>query len=74
MPARINATLAELEAATASFSRGSEFYDRANLTLVELTAALHNVRALARTLDEAPNSLIFSSSRGPDPEPKVTSQ
>ncbi len=74
MPARINATLAELEAATASFSRGSEFYDRANLALVELTEALHNVRALARTLDEAPNSLIFSSSRGPDPEPKVTSQ
>ncbi|MCZ6709094.1 MAG: intermembrane transport protein PqiB [Gammaproteobacteria bacterium] len=71
MPARINATLEELEAAVASFSQGSEFYDHTNVVLVELTQTLQSLRAVTRTLEEAPNSLVFSATHEPDPEPKA---
>ncbi len=74
MPARINATLKELEAAVGSFSQGSEFYDHASSALVELTQTLQSLRALTRIVEEKPNSLIFSATHEPDPEPKAVSR
>ncbi len=74
MPAQINATLKELEATVGSFSQGSEFYDNTSSALVELTQTLQSLRALTRTVEEKPNSLIFSTTHEPDPEPKAVSR
>ena len=74
MPAQINATLKELEATVGSFSQGSEFYDNTSSALVELTQTLQSLRALTQTVEEKPNSLIFSTTHEPDPEPKAVSR
>jgi len=74
LPARLEATLVELERAAASFAEGSELYGGANETLTELSQTLASVRALAQKLEDRPNTLIFSTPQNPDPEPGMGSQ
>ncbi len=69
LPARLEAALLEVENAAASFAQGSEFYSDADVTLDELTQTLQSIRALAESIEEKPNSLIFSGKHEPDPEP-----
>ena len=69
MPAQINATLAELEGAAASFADGSELYSGASESLAELNATLQSVRSLADTLEEQPNAVIFPQRKRIDPIP-----
>lgn len=73
LPGRLDESLRELEATMVSYRQGSEFYDQANLTLAELSQTLQSLRALAETIEEKPNSLIFSQTHAPDPEPRVGS-
>ena len=74
LPARLEAALLEIENAAASFAEGSEFYSDADVTLDELTQTLQSIRALAESIEEKPNSLIFSGKHEPDPEPGRGSQ
>ena len=74
LPARLEAALLEIENAAASFAEGSEFYSDADVTLDELTQTLQSIRALAESIEEKPNSLIFSGKHEPDPEPARGSQ
>lgn len=69
LPARIESALAELERAAASFSEGSPLYGDADATLLELNETLASIRALAQSLEDQPNSLIFAKPSNPDPEP-----
>ena len=69
LPARVEATLLELERTAASFSQGSELYGNANDTLTELNQTLQSVRTLAQTLEKKPSALIFSQPQQADPVP-----
>ncbi|MEM9623182.1 MAG: intermembrane transport protein PqiB [Pseudomonadota bacterium] len=69
LPARLNATMIELQNVAASVAAGSELYEGASGTLQELSDTLHSVQALADKLEARPNALIFGSTSSPDPEP-----
>jgi paraquat-inducible protein B len=71
LPARLHDSLRGLESTMASYGEGSEFHEQANGALAELEQTLQSLRALAQTLEERPNSLIFSQSHASDPEPRA---
>ena len=63
LPAAITAVLEDLQQDLQLISPDSPPYDRLNRTL-------QSADGLLRTLDEKPNSLIFSRPAEPDPEPR----
>ena len=69
LPASLNATLEELQRTAASFAADPELYAGANETLIELNQTLASVRKLAESLEDQPNTLLFSKPSQPDPEP-----
>lgn len=54
-----------------SYSEGSQGHDELISTIDSLNQRLLDLKPLLRTLNEKPNSLVFSGSRGSDREPKA---
>ena len=69
LPGPLTAALNEAQTALASLSPDSPLYDRLDRTVLELKRTLQSLNKLARSLEEQPNSLIFSKPIRPDPEP-----
>lgn len=74
LPKSIESTLADLRTALTGISADSPLQGRLVRTLTELDRTLGALRNVLETIDEKPNSLIFSRERPKDPEPKVGSQ
>lgn len=73
--ASIKTTVDELKKTAAGFSEDSPVYRKLSTTLDQLDETLRSVRALADTIEEKPNSLIFGKGKKapaptPSPEPK----
>ena len=64
-------TLAELRTLVASFSPQSPLHEDLRRAVTELNRTLQEVRKLSRTVEQQPNSVIFSKPIEPDPEPRV---
>jgi paraquat-inducible protein B len=73
LPRSIDATLDTMRDTLASVSADSALQERLLRTLTELDHTLRSVRAVFDTLDEKPNSLIFSREVPPDVEPPAGS-
>jgi paraquat-inducible protein B len=69
LPASLAGTLAALEQTLGSLSSDSALQEQLQITLEELGRSLVSVRLLADTLNEQPNSLLFTQERRPDPVP-----
>jgi paraquat-inducible protein B len=65
----LNGTLAELRTMAAS-DAFKELPTTLNDSLIRLERTLQSVEDLARTVEEQPNSLIFSKPSQPDPKPR----
>lgn len=74
LPKSVESTLAELRTALTGISADSPLQERLVRTLAELDRTLGTLRNVLETIDEKPNSLIFSRERAKDPEPKVGPQ
>ncbi len=70
LPATVTAVLETLKQDLQLISPDSPPYDRLYRTITELNRTLQSADGLLRTLDEKPNSLIFSRPIEPDPEPR----
>lgn len=69
LPASLDNTLTSLRETLDSVSSNSAFQERLVATLAELERSLASVRLLADTLNEQPNSLLFSRRSSVDPVP-----
>jgi paraquat-inducible protein B len=69
LPASLEATLVDLRDVLESVSANSALQERLLRTTTELNRTLQSLRAFLTTLDEKPNSLIFSRDAPEDPEP-----
>jgi paraquat-inducible protein B len=74
LPKSVESTLADLRTALTGVSADSPLQERLVRTLTELDRTLGTLRNVLETIDEKPNSLIFSREPAKDPEPKVGSQ
>ncbi len=70
LPAAVTAVLEDLQQDLQLISPDSPPYDRLYRTITELNRTLQSADGLLRTLDEKPNSIIFSKPAEPDPEPR----
>jgi paraquat-inducible protein B len=70
LPGTLTAVLDSLKQDLQLISPDSPPYDRLYRTITELNRTLQSADGLLRTLDEKPNSLIFSRPIEPDPEPR----
>ena len=70
LPATLAATIEELRRDLQLISPDSPPYDRLYRTITELNRTLQSADGLLRTLDEKPNSIIFSKPAEADPEPR----
>ena len=70
LPATLEATIDELRRDLQLISPDSPPYDRLYRTITELNRTLQSADGLLRTLDNKPNSMIFSRPAEPDPEPR----
>ncbi len=71
LPEALTNALNEVRTALASLSPDSELHEQLGRTLIDLGNTLQSVEQLTRTLDSKPNSMVFSSARDDDPEPKA---
>ncbi|MBW2315925.1 MAG: intermembrane transport protein PqiB [Deltaproteobacteria bacterium] len=69
LPASLDATLVELRSVLDSVSGDSAMQGRLLRTMTELDRTLAALRQLLRTLDDQPNSVIFSREPAADPIP-----
>lgn len=69
-----NESLAAIKKAAGGFSEESPVYKKLTGTLRELDETLRSVRALANTLEEKPNSIIFGKGKKTAPAPKPASR
>lgn len=67
----VNEATLELQKVLEGFSPDSGFYRTLNEALDEIQKASENIEKYTNTLNSKPNSLIFSGSQSPDPEPEV---
>lgn len=70
LPASLTATLDGMTTTLKSFSTDSSPDAQLNRTITELNRTLQAAESLLRTVEEKPNSLIFSKPIQPDPEPR----
>ncbi|RUO30765.1 mammalian cell entry protein [Aliidiomarina sedimenti] len=70
MPARLNATLAELERMMAGYSSDAPAYNDLSRSLDSLQQILNDLEPFAEQLRERPNSLLFNPPTERDPEPR----
>ena len=71
LPASLNATLAEVNETLGGLAPGSMLYEDLHGALNDLGMSLSGIEQLTRTLNNQPSALLFSSSKEPDPEPRV---
>ena len=71
LPASLNETLAEVNQTLSGLAPGSMLYEDLDRALNDLGASLSGIEQLTRTLNNQPSALLFSSSKEPDPEPRV---
>jgi len=69
LPASLEATLVDLRDVLESVSANSALQERLLRTTTELNRTLQSLRTFLDTLDQQPNSLIFSRDVPKDPEP-----
>ncbi len=71
LPESLDQTLSELQQALGAVSPNSALHERLLRTLTELDRTLASLRSLLATLDDQPNSVIFSRDTPKDPEPRA---
>ncbi|WP_417438260.1 intermembrane transport protein PqiB [Idiomarina sp.] len=71
LPQLFQQNLIQLKELTGSFSEGSPTRQQLNQTLTEIEQLSRELKPVIELLQEQPNSLIFSPSIEPDPEPKA---
>jgi paraquat-inducible protein B len=71
LPARLDATLRELQETLQGFSPDSEAYQSLNSSLLRLNRNMGNLEAVTRTLSAQPNAAVMPSAPHPDPEPEL---
>ncbi|MDV6316886.1 intermembrane transport protein PqiB [Idiomarina sp. HP20-50] len=71
LPELLKKNLIQLEKLTGSLSEGSPTRQQLNQTLAEIEQLSRQLQPVIKLLQEQPNSLIFSPSVEPDPEPKA---
>jgi paraquat-inducible protein B len=69
LPLSLDRTLADLQRALDTVSPNSALHEHLLRTLTELNRTLASLRRLLATLDDKPNSVIFSREPPSDPEP-----
>jgi paraquat-inducible protein B len=74
LPQSLDAAVRELRDVLASFGPGSAVHERMLRTLTEVDRTADALRSLLQTLDDKPNSVIFSREAPRDPEPKAGSK
>jgi paraquat-inducible protein B len=74
LPQSLEATLADLRVALTGVSADSPLQERLARTLTEVDRTLGSLRSVLETIDEKPNSLIFSRELPEDPMPQEGSQ
>jgi paraquat-inducible protein B len=74
LPQSVEATLANLRQALTGVSADSPLQERLARTLTEVDRTLGSLRSVLETIDEKPNSLIFSRELPEDPEPQEGSK
>jgi len=71
LPQLLQQNLIQLKELTGSFNEGSPTRQQLNQTLTEIEQLSRELKPVIELLQEQPNSLIFSPSIEPDPEPKA---
>lgn len=71
LPAELDRTLQDLQAALKGFSPESEVYQSIQSSLLRLNRTLGNIESLTRTLSGQPNAVVLPSKPKPDPVPEV---
>jgi len=71
LPQLLQQNLIQLKELTGSFNEGSPTRQQLNQTLTEIEQLSRELKPVVELLQEQPNSLIFSPSIEPDPEPKA---
>lgn len=71
LPQLLQQNLIQLKDLTSSFNEGSPTRQQLNQTLTEIEQLSRELKPVIELLQEQPNSLIFSPSIEPDPEPKA---
>lgn len=74
LPQLMQQNLIQLKELTGSFNEGSPTRQQLNQTLTEIEQLSRELKPVIELLQEQPNSLIFSPSIEPDPEPKAYEQ
>lgn len=74
IPANINRTLNELQAAVKGLSPDSPAYQELNRSLQSLEKLMRDLRPLTQTLEKQPNALIFNPAPANDPVPPAPQQ
>ena len=70
LPARLQATLDELERLLAGYSTDAPAYNDATRAIQSLEQILRDLEPFAESLGEQPSSLLFQRAPGADPEPR----
>ena len=70
LPARLQATLDELERLLAGYSTDAPAYNDATRAIQSLERILRDLEPFAESLGEQPSSLLFQRAPGADPEPR----
>lgn len=71
LPELLRENLVQLKELTSSLNEGSPTRQQLNQTLAEIEQLSRQLQPVIKLLQEQPNSLIFSPSIKPDPEPKA---